>query len=1007
MKVFSCLPPAPNWNSSKAATISIEENLFAYASSNDVILLNAETLQYVGRFRGHTDRVNAVDFCDNLCASGGADTTIRCWDALTQKQMAILKHHKSEIYALAWVKDKKFIVSGDKSGDISIWNPSKNKSNKLYFIQSPIYNIAPSPTIESSLAIGFQNGAIIVVKIDSELNGRIARRLNGHDFEIQSLSWELPNGDCHTAKYTLLASGSRDKTIHIWNVEEESSIKTINLPHPMHHLTDQQKSRVGDLLIWDLNVSTTKYQKLSGHSRSVFSIVMYACGTKAITVSMDRKIILWDLIQKKQIFTVSCIHNYVSDIDVSVVDPHRLAIASGDNNIRVWDIANKHDPFSCTLYWKGLKNKLTCIKCHPNREGFLAFGTDLGNIGWYEIYNDKSKTFNSYHKSKVYSIHWCKPEWLGLGSTNENSDHSLIISCGGNGQILLSDTTKPKQSMIVNDMIKDANPEWTAVMKDKSGYLPKRTEIAVHPAGRFLAIGNFDGSIEVYDLPYAKAMVPIEVQMLDNFNKFSISDDVGNSFSLASGADDNLIMIHDFSDLNKLISTTTVPTSSCKQVLEMHKKGVTDLSWSPSDANKLVSSSFDGTAIVWDIQHGIPISIFRGHHGRLLCTVWSLEDEDAVFTGGDDAACFCWKISENLYEHPKDFSSEIKSDIVLSDAVTKDNISQPLAEPTLTTLDKIEHTTTATHATTDTPEPIQKAEVRASKKKKFKNLLPLGTSPSRRKNLQYSTFDIARKLYGGDIAKAMEFWVDNEHKGQKLTDETDNIDIQTPPFVELFFVKSHNNSGISMGLGGLEVGPALPLQIWSNNFAELIKNYEDNEFSNKDWILLALSPLAGRDVWQSLVRLQAEKLVAKNDRHGAVLCWLACGEVYEAVEVYRKAEMYREAIALAKLRLIDEDPIFSDLYSLWAIQLEKEEAYEQAAMCHLAAKKENSIHHALNALSRRGDPSALRTAASLALMLGDSSAEERISRYSEDQEIRSSKKSNQIESSDNVKQIEE
>ncbi|CAG8464368.1 4162_t:CDS:1, partial [Scutellospora calospora] len=59
MKVFNCLPPAPNWNSSKVASLSLEENLFAYASSNDVILLNAETLQYVGRFRGHTDKVNA------------------------------------------------------------------------------------------------------------------------------------------------------------------------------------------------------------------------------------------------------------------------------------------------------------------------------------------------------------------------------------------------------------------------------------------------------------------------------------------------------------------------------------------------------------------------------------------------------------------------------------------------------------------------------------------------------------------------------------------------------------------------------------------------------------------------------------------------------------------------------------------------------------------------------------------------------------------------------------
>jgi len=47
------------------------------------------------------------------------------------------------------------------------------------------------------------------------------------------------------------------------------------------------------------------------------------------------------------------------------------------------------------------------------------------------------------------------------------------------------------------------------------------------------------------------------------------------------------------------------------------------------------------------------------------------------------------------------------------------------------------------------------------------------------------------------------------------------------------------------------------------------------------------------------------------------------------------------------------------------------------------AEKENSVHHVLNTLARRGDPSSLRASASLALMLGDDSTEERICRYQE------------------------
>ncbi|CAG8603467.1 7355_t:CDS:2, partial [Acaulospora colombiana] len=500
MKVYSCLPPAPNWNSSKASGLSIRANTLAYASSNNVVLFNAETLHFEGVLIGHSARVNALAFCDILCATGGADTTVRCWDVINRKQLSTLSNHKSEIYALEWLTNRKFVVTGDKSGDISVWDPSKNKSNKIYFIQSPICDIAESPSVEDSLAIGFQNGAIIIVNVDSNLSGKIVRQLKGHDMEIQSLSWETPKDCSLVAKYTFLASGSRDKTVRIWNVEEECLEKEISLPQPMHHLTEQQKSRLwvavawipesnrvlsssymGDLLMWDLDISATKYQKfVSGHTRSVFTIVVYLCGTKAVTISMDQKLILWDIVQRKPIVSIGCIPKQVSDIDLSVADPHRLAIACGDNNIRIWDIANRLNPFS-------------------------SFGTDLGNIGWYEVYNDKSKTFNSYHKSKVSAIRWCKSRWMNSERNDkESDDYNLILSCGGDGNILLNDITNPKQSSSINDKIREANPEWIKVMKNKSGYLPKRSEISLHPNGRFLVVGNVDGSIEAYYLPSFK-----------------------------------------------------------------------------------------------------------------------------------------------------------------------------------------------------------------------------------------------------------------------------------------------------------------------------------------------------------------------------------------------------------------------------------------------------------------------------------------------------------------------
>ena len=64
------------------------------------------------------------------------------------------------------------------------------------------------------------------------------------------------------------------------------------------------------------------------------------------------------------------------------------------------------------------------------------------------------------------------------------------------------------------------------------------------------------------------------------------------------------------------------------------------------------------------------------------------------------------------------------------------------------------------------------------------------------------------------------------------------------------------------------------------------------------------------------------------------------------------------------------------------------------------AEKEDSVHHVLNTLARRGDPSSLRASASLALMLGDDSTEERIRRFHEKMEVK--KTMNTIDTVQNV-----
>ncbi len=147
------------------------------------------------------------------------------------------------------------------------------------------------------------------------------------------------------------------------------------------------------------------------------------------------------------------------------------------------------------------------------------------------------------------------------------------------------------------------------------------------------------------------------------------------------------------------------------------------------------------------------------------------------------------------------------------------------------------------------------------------------------------------------------------------------------------------------------------------------------------WV--ALSPLAGRDVWEAMCVAYAYQLQQAGDVHKAVranistalaalstplitrsgsfnfiivrqvLFFLTCHRVADAVKVYTEAEMFREAILLAKTRLeanvrrrilvesfslllilltvLPQDPLIRELYLEWAEWCERRAMYEQVA----------------------------------------------------------------------------
>jgi WD40 repeat protein len=79
--------------------------------------------------------------------------------------------------------------------------------------------------------------------------------------------------------------------------------------------------------------------------------------------------------------------------------------------------------------------------------------------------------------------------------------------------------------------------------------------------------------------------------------------------------------------------------------LEGHTAGLVSLQWSDDD-NQLLTSSSDGTAILWDTVYSTRIAVLSGHDGPLTSAAWDPTDATRVATSSEDGTVRIFKIGQ-------------------------------------------------------------------------------------------------------------------------------------------------------------------------------------------------------------------------------------------------------------------------------------------------------------------------------------------------------------------------
>ncbi|MED6293161.1 hypothetical protein CHARACLAT_007880 [Characodon lateralis] len=1025
------LPASPNWYSARCSDVS-SSGLLGAGAKNVIYLIevSATSCRVTGELVGHRELVSGFSFCQHpeqshICVSSSTDGSIRFWDSNKKTSIRDSAVHQNPVSAVHWSPaDKNLVVSGDEKGVVVChWFHTGDTAS---FFPEPrtIFCLTCSPHSWKSVGVGYKDGMIVLIDISRK--GEVMQRLRGHDNEIHSLAWSPVIGE--DALYTraeeheatngvstgeelgcYLASGSKDQTVRIWSTAKGKGVMTLKLPFLKRRgsgVDPGVKERIwlnvhwpkgratqlisscfsGELVMWDLAKTGKQKWSLFGtssegqnHSRIVFNMssVQLQDGQELlISTSMDREIKCWDLNSLSCCWTLPTLGGHVFKLTFSPVGIGCLALGVGDNMIRVWNTLSTQNQHDVRSFWQGIKSKVTALAWHPKKEGSLAFGTDDGKVGIYDVFFSKPPQISSsYHRKTVYTLAWGPPvPPLSFGAEGKQS-YSLY-SCAGEGVILQHDASRLNgEASDIDKIIRDTN--------NIQHKLSPHTDLSWKPDGKVVAIGNEDGSIDVYQAPSLTLLCSIQqhhkiINTLQWHHDHSSTPEL--HCLLASGSSNAIVYVHDLHAIIENPPESPVLLTEPHRRLCGHTAKITSMAWSPHHSGRLVTASYDGTAQVWDVLEEAAISNYRGHTGYLLCVDWSPVDPDVIWTGGKDFTVQEWKVSEQEFTKPpkgkkmvllqekKVGSKQKKKSKTVSvcggvveqkingepategrKVMTEQGLSAEDEEVEVRLTNSLESPAAVEMQRKPTCAAKYKDKPDLLKKKKPRSMLPLSTSMDHRpkEELLQDCVTLASVRHSdAPPAGCVPGRGDYIHLGLFHDREA---------LYRMF--EAEEESHVEAG----HYDSVVYLRLWSGDLQGALQLATERGELNDH--LLSIAPMAGFEVWSHAVEAFVKQLSLQEQFLKAASHLLSINRLYEAVDLLRSNKLYREAIALVKARLPADEPLLKDLYTCWAAVLEKDGHLSAAAKCYLAA---GCSFDAAKVIARKNDVPSLRTAADLA-----------------------------------------